>query len=84
MLPNTLTKRIHRENALHAEVDRLRADKADLLAALKDYCRYHTDKDWRWEQEAHANETTAGNVSALEILEARVGAAIARAEGRAK
>lgn len=55
----------------------------DLLAAARELHRYHTDPEYRMQQEMHACEEMGGNVSYLEVLDDRLGAALARAEGGA-
>ena len=50
------------------------------LMVLADLVRYHTDEEWRDEQESHANKVTDGNVTFLDALIDKAKDAIAKAE----
>lgn len=52
----------------------------EMLAVLCDLVRYHTDEEWRNEQESHANQVTDYNVTFLEVLIEKAKDAIVKAE----
>ena len=52
----------------------------ELFTALDQLVKYHTDENWRNEQESRADEVTDHNVSFLEVLVERAKDAIEKAQ----